>query len=96
MNFNTKYTKHPKIFRDRFSTQSLLYSTYRPSYPESLFRYLVGECRACKLAWDVGTGNGQAAHKLASHFETVYATDASKAQLSNAIRRNNITYAVAS
>src|SRR5207244_3658866 len=33
------------------------------------------------LAWDAGTGNGQAARQLARHFERVHATDASTQQI---------------
>lgn len=44
------------------------------------------------LAWDAGTGNGQAAEVLATRFKQVYATDISQMQLDQAIRRPNITY----
>jgi len=94
MRFKAKFHKNPKSFKDNFSSQSANYAAYRPGYPENLFRFLTGECRECKLAWDVGTGNGQAANKLALYFEDVYATDASSAQIFNAITKSNITYAV--
>ena len=94
MRFKAKFHKNPKSFKDNFSSQSANYVAYRPSYPEKLFRFLAGECPQCKLAWDAGTGNGQAAQKLSLHFEEVYATDASSTQIFNAVPKPNITYAV--
>ena len=94
MRFKAKFHKNPKSFKDNFSSQSAHYAAYRPGYPEKLFRFLAGECRQCKLAWDAGTGNGQVAQKLALHFEEVYATDASSTQIFNAVPKPNITYAV--
>ena len=94
MRFKAKFHKNPKSFKDNFSSQSANYAAYRPGYPEKLFRFLAGECRQCKFAWDAGTGNGQAAHKLALHFKEVYATDASSTQIFNALPKPNISYAV--
>lgn len=95
MRFKAKFNKNPKAFKDNFSTQSSAYATHRPQYPDKLYSYLVGECRERKLAWDAGSGNGQAAQKLALHFDRVYATDASSAQIKNAVPLANINYAVA-
>ena len=47
------------------------------------------------LAWDCGTGNGQAARDLARYFDQVIATDASDAQLRNATAAPNVEYRVA-
>ena len=94
MRFKAKFHKNPKSFKDNFSSQSAHYAAYRPGYPEKLFRFLAGECRQSKLAWDAGTGNGQAAQKLALNFEEVYATDASSNQIFKAVPKPNITYAV--
>jgi ubiquinone/menaquinone biosynthesis C-methylase UbiE len=47
------------------------------------------------LAWDAGTGNGQAAVGLAEHFARVFATDASADQIKNAAPRDGVEYAVA-
>jgi ubiquinone/menaquinone biosynthesis C-methylase UbiE len=44
------------------------------------------------LAWDVGTGNGQAAVLLASHFDSVLATDPSERQLAEATPHPRVTY----
>jgi len=95
MRLKAKFHKNPKAFKDNFSIQSSAYAAYRPLYPETLFRYLVGECREHKLAWDAGTGNGQAAQGLALHFDKVYATDASSKQILNALPHENISYVVA-
>lgn len=48
-----------------------------------------------RLAWDCGTGNGQAAQGLARRFEKVIATDASESQLRHAIHAPNVEYRVA-
>ena len=48
-----------------------------------------------RVVWDCGTGNGQAAKDLARYFDRVIATDASAAQLSNAIPVRNVEYRVA-
>ena len=48
-------------FKDNFSKQSDAYQKYRPSYPKELFEYLRTLVSNNNLAWDCGTGNGQAA-----------------------------------
>jgi len=82
-------------FKDHFSGHAGLYSRYRPDYPSTLFRFLSGQVKQHDLAWDCATGNGQAAFGLSPYFDCVIATDASAAQLDNAIRADNITYRVA-
>ncbi len=47
------------------------------------------------LAWDCGTGSGQAATELARYFDRVLATDASAAQIAQAIGHPKIEYRVA-
>jgi len=71
-------------FEDHFSELAETYSKYRPNYPKKLFEYLSDCCKEHKQAWDCGTGNGQAAISLAEYFDNIYATDASKEQLSQA------------
>ena len=78
--------------KDRFSVQSTAYATYRPSYPESLFDFLVANVPAKHTALDVATGNGQVASRLADSFGTVIATDISDKQLKHAIAKKNIHY----
>jgi ubiquinone/menaquinone biosynthesis C-methylase UbiE len=79
-------------FRDHFSNLSGTYAQYRPHYPEALFTYLASLTPSHRLAWDCGTGNGQAAHGLAQTFERVYATDASQEQISLAQPHERIEY----
>lgn len=81
-------------FKDHFSRQSWDYSRYRPTYPVALFEYLASLCREEDTAWDCGTGNGQAAIRLADFFQTVIATDPSEKQIANAILHPAITYRV--
>lgn len=82
-------------FKDHFSQSSAEYSTYRPSYPAEFIAAIAGLCSHHNLAWDVGTGSGQAAILLADHFDDVVATDASEQQIANAQSHHRISYSVA-
>jgi len=82
-------------FQDYFSKQAGDYVRFRPEYPAALFEYLASIAPARRLAWDCGTGNGQAARGLASHFERVLATDASPDQLGHAAPHARIEYRLA-
>lgn len=79
-------------FKDLFSTRAACYARARPTYPPELFAYLAGLAPGRELAWDCGTGNGQAAIGLASHFDRVIATDASAAQLAYATPHRRVEY----
>jgi SAM-dependent methyltransferase len=68
---------------------------YRPTYPDSLYRWLAESVAERGTVWDCGTGNGQAALGLAPHFRRVIATDPSEAQLAHARPAANIEYRVA-
>ena len=81
-------------FKDYFSSLSGAYQRHRPTYPEELYAYLAGLTESHELAWDCGTGNGQAAVGLAKYFERVYATDPSAQQVQNAVPHFRITYKV--
>ena len=82
-------------FKDYFSQNASNYAKYRPGdYPESLFAFLNTITEEHKTAWDCATGNGQVAHKLVSYFDKVYASDASKEQINNAVKHNKIEYFV--
>lgn len=81
-------------FRDYFSSQSKEYAQHRPGYPESMFDYLASLAPGRELAWDCGTGNGQAALALTNNFRRVVATDASAAQIENAFPHERVTYRV--
>jgi hypothetical protein len=82
-------------FKDLFSAQASAYAKFRPHYPEDLFRYLASIAPQRALAWDCGTGNGQAAVKLAPHFQSVVATDPSETQIQSAEKNPSVTYKVA-
>lgn len=81
-------------FEDHFSELAQEYSQYRPQYPESLYEFLAEAAPAQKLAWDCGTGNGQAAVQLTRHFERVYATDASTEQIAQALKHPQVDFKV--
>jgi hypothetical protein len=83
-----------KTFEDYFSKQAGEYVRYRPRYPSELFDYLASITPARQLAWDCGTGNGQAALELVKHFKRVVATDASADQLARATPHERIDYRV--
>jgi SAM-dependent methyltransferase len=70
------------------------YARYRPLYPPELFEYLASVAPGRRLAWDCGTGNGQAALELARYFDRVVATDASAEQLARALPHERIEYRV--
>jgi SAM-dependent methyltransferase len=82
-------------FADHFSGRAGDYARYRPGYPPALFEFLAGLAPERKTAWDCATGSGQAALGLAGRFETVAATDASRDQISSAVRHPGVHYAVA-
>jgi len=60
-----------------------------------MFEYLGRIAPSRKLAWDCGTGNGQAAVGLAAVFDRVIATDASENQIANAQSHDRVEYRVA-
>ena len=84
----------PEGFIDNFSTQSKNYSYSRPTYPQSLFKFLSTVTLQNNLAWDCATGNGQAAIGLAKYFNKVIASDSSRNQIQYAFQRENIDYKV--
>lgn len=79
-------------YKDYFSGESDSYARYRPGYPPALFDYLASLTEDHALAWDVGTGNGQAAVGMAAHFRLVIATDASETQLAAAVPHPRVSY----
>ncbi|GAA4016017.1 class I SAM-dependent methyltransferase [Sphingomonas swuensis] len=81
-------------FPDHFSGHAALYAASRPTYPEHLIAELAALVPGHEQAWDVGTGNGQAAQHLARHFEHVFASDASAAQIAEATPVPGVTFAV--
>lgn len=83
-------------FKDHFSQVSKEYRTFRPEYPEELFRWLARIAPQQEAALDCGCGTGQAAVALARYFRIVYAVDPSSEQIANAIHDEKVTYSVAS
>jgi len=79
-------------FQDHFSNQAAAYAQSRPTYPVALFDELARLAPARGLAWDCGTGNGQAAVALAAHFQRVIATEPSEAQLAAAAPHPRVVY----
>lgn len=79
-------------FKDHFSTKAAVYAKARPTYPPALFAELARLAPGRGLAWDCGSGNGQAAVALAEHFERVVATEPSAAQLAQATAHPRVTY----
>lgn len=82
-------------FKDHFSTRSADYATYRPTYPASFVATLANLATAHDAALDCGCGNGQLTTMLADHFAQVIGTDASAAQVEQAIPHARVTYRVA-
>ncbi|MBA2410224.1 MAG: class I SAM-dependent methyltransferase [Gammaproteobacteria bacterium] len=83
------------MFKDHFSRHADAYAGHRPDYPAALFDYLATGAGAREVAWDVATGNGQAALALARHFAQVWATDASAEQIRAATPHQRVAYGVA-
>lgn len=77
---------------DHFGEKSSDYKQYRPDYPPELYRYLAKLTSKHELAWDCGTGNGQAAVHLSRYFNQVVGSDISQTQLDVAEKRENINY----
>ncbi|KAI3435468.1 uncharacterized protein J3R85_006077 [Psidium guajava] len=75
-----------------FDKQAETYLQARPTYPSEWYSMLAGRTSHHSLAWDVGTGNGQAALGVAEHYEQVIATDVSEAQLSFAMPHPRVCY----
>ncbi len=81
-------------FKDHFSARSADYAKYRPGYPDALFGWLATLTPTASVAWDVGTGSGQAALDLTRHFRQVIATDPAPEQIRNAASHERILYKV--
>ncbi|CAK7354778.1 unnamed protein product [Dovyalis caffra] len=75
-----------------FDKQAAIYLDARPRYPSRWFSMLAALTPNHSLAWDVGTGNGQAAIGVAKHYKQVIATDISEEQLKQAIPHSQVQY----
>ncbi|BFG29008.1 hypothetical protein CerSpe_152820 [Prunus speciosa] len=76
-----------------FDKQADVYLDGRPTYPEEWYSKLAALTPHHTLAWDVGTGNGQAAISVAQHYEQVIGTDVSESQLQHGIPHPRVRYA---
>jgi len=75
-----------------FSSLAHDYARSRPYYPDHLLAYLAVLSPDQQAAWDVATGNGQAAVGLSRYFKRVIATDASFRQVQQAGPSESISY----
>jgi len=82
-------------YKDHFSGHADDYARHRPNYPAALFEFLAQAVPMRELAWDAGTGNGQAAMGLTPYFDRVIATDPSAEQIRHARLHKKINYFVA-
>jgi len=81
-------------WKDHFSAGASGYAAHRPTYPPALAAWLAGISPGHALAWDCGTGSGQAAVLLGAHFARVVATDASAQQIAHAVPHSHVEYRV--
>ncbi|XP_006646053.1 putative methyltransferase DDB_G0268948 [Oryza brachyantha] len=75
-----------------FTSQAAQYAAARPVYPKDLFAKLAALTAHHRVAWDVGTGNGQAAIGVAEHYDSVVATDVSAEQVRRAVPHPRVRY----
>ncbi len=80
--------------KDYFSGHSEAYAKHRPVYPRELYEYILENFEKREVAWDCGTGNGQAAKGLSNYFGKVWATDISQKQIDSAQQKENINYSI--
>ncbi|XP_042516076.1 putative methyltransferase DDB_G0268948 [Macadamia integrifolia] len=77
------------VYYDR---QAEAYLNARPMYPSEWYSKLAALTPNRTLAWDAGTGNGQAAIGVAEHYDQVIATDSSEGQIKHAIPHPKVCY----
>ncbi|XP_038988855.1 putative methyltransferase DDB_G0268948 [Phoenix dactylifera] len=75
-----------------FRKQAKNYAEARPGYPAELFQFIASKTPNHDLAWDVGTGSGQAAVSLAKIYKSVVGSDTSREQLAFAPELPNVRY----
>src|SRR5436309_13441105 len=84
-----------RSFHDHFSEVANRYADFRPHYPATLFDYLATPVPRSSLVWDCACGSSQATLDLATRFDRVVATDASREQIASATPHPNVEYRVA-
>jgi SAM-dependent methyltransferase len=82
------------VFKDHFSSVAADYAAARPEYPQALFAWIATAAPARRQVWEAGCGSGQASRDLAAHFDSVFATDPSAAQIAQASGPPNVRFAV--
>ena len=82
-------------FKDHFSAAATGYAAHRPVYPRAVAEALAACSPGRSLAWDAGCGSGQLSAVLGEAFDQVVATDASAAQIAQAVPHPRVRYAVA-
>ena len=82
-------------FKDHFSVTASGYAAHRPVYPRGVAEALAARSPGRALVWDAGCGSGQLSVVLAEGFDQVVATDASAAQIAEAVPHPRVRYAVA-
>ncbi|XP_062000336.1 uncharacterized protein LOC133717645 [Rosa rugosa] len=75
-----------------FDKQAEIYVEARPTYPKEWYSKLAALTPQHSLAWDVGTGSGQATVGLLEHYDQVVGSDISEAQLNHAIQHPRVRY----
>lgn len=93
--FNSRLNLMMPEFKDHFSQIAASYAAFRPMQPPAVISWAASLPPRHDVAWDCGTGNGQAARGLAEFFSTVIATDASETQIAHATPHSNVQYRVA-
>lgn len=69
-----------------------IYLDARPTYPAEWYSKIAALSHHHHLAWDAGTGNGQAATAIAEHYDRVIATDVSEKMIDLAKPHPKVTY----
>ncbi|KFK28813.1 hypothetical protein AALP_AA7G052200 [Arabis alpina] len=69
-----------------------IYLDARPTYPTDWYSKLAALSHHHHLAWDAGTGNGQAAIGIAEHYDRVVATDLSETMIKLGKPNPKVTY----
>ncbi|KAK9111501.1 hypothetical protein Scep_019020 [Stephania cephalantha] len=75
-----------------YDKQAEVYLSVRPKYPREWFSMLSALTPHHSLAWDAGTGNGQAAIDVAEFYDEVVATDVSEPQISLSMPHPKVKY----
>lgn len=78
--------------KNEFDNEANEYKEYRLEYPKEIFEWIKSIKPVANNVLDLGTGNGQAAIKLADFYSNIYAIDISENQIQCAYKHPNIRY----